>query len=1158
MDRLPSFRKLLEGLVADGLVQDDLNHLLAVENLLEAANREQWTRNQVAAAIASLYANTPDAWNRVDRAIRHALGDPNALPPVGTLAERPPTAKPTDVYLSIGAAKSESLLARLRRYSRSALERTLQRMARMSAASWTALLALGLLTSAVAGTLAIEEGSELIEKTLTPQQVSDTHPEPTPNASIPETPEQKPEQEPEPVNKVTFRSDGSTRLEIPKQSFDLAKRLPGLEGTTTGGLMSALYFITLVAVQYLSILGIFILAIAITSLGFTWLSTPRAFRAHVRKRRTDAKVLREQSAEALGSQTAPYLVDLFEPFGITNSSAHIDDLATILGRIGCEVPGETLDVSQTLDSTVRAGGIPTPVLQSSHSPRDLLILVDIEEGDHPYLHAVEWILQRWRRGGLGFVRFNFANRPDIGLEQWTRDKNFGCTQGQPTDLDAVARRFEGLPLLIFSRGTDLVLELRGADPVEASWLAFAGVWPKRLYIDLDPLPLPKRVDAVVHDKRSTLETLQAHGFMCVPFSLAGLEAGAMYLAGRDAAHPEYEPVRPLAEVREPIESWLAAVAVVPDPTWVQMEAFRREFFAEELPDPRYLQRALEWVHDAFAERGIIADGTKDNGQRLALNEFADDLLVRQIRRDFARPESESLLVRARKLLLRQLRGAAPAKDDPAYKMWSLKVAYQEAMLAPARANELLAPFLGTEVEDELFEMVAGAEDRETQLRDSGELAQPLAAEVHSWSLDGNRVPMVWFTPWTSVRRSRTSWATWVAGTGVVICSSVVAAFLLWPGVDDNGPLVGFVPADIEVQPPDNARLSDNNGTKPSDTPEGGCDFSRPPVFPPEPNPDIHAPPTGRSCGVIETALAGTKAPMNLIGLSGGEFTMGSPKAGGLDKHRVALSRFAICETEVSVGQYELVTGEKPPLCLYGCEGYHPVQLSWYKSVQFLNALTLYENKTRAKSDKLTECYDEKTWSWDTSCTGYRLPTEAEWEYAARAGSTTSYFFGDDANEVCRYANILDFSSSIEDDEAALCNDNFANFAPVKTVALRANPWGLHGIAGNVWEWVYDADEMQDLFDELFGFVDTGNAAEKIDFYKSPEARRNPVKLGSDRRVLRGGSFIDGPLAVQSAGRLMYHPENGDRSIGLRCARGEYPQRVSFSEDSSIIPRPSTD
>lgn len=159
-------------------------------------------------------------------------------------------------------------------------------------------------------------------------------------------------------------------------------------------------------------------------------------------------------------------------------------------------------------------------------------------------------------------------------------------------------------------------------------------------------------------------------------------------------------------------------------------------------------------------------------------------------------------------------------------------------------------------------------------------------------------------------------------------------------------------------------------------------------------------------------------------------------------------------------------------------------------------------------------------SWEDAkayCEQYdkRLPTEAEWEYAARAGTATRNWWGNDYPGSRRVANIADVSTKkLLKDFLASYDDEFARTAPVGT--MEANPWELYDMIGNVWEWTADW-----YSEEYYG--------------KSPE--HNPTGfLTGTRRVLRGGSWINEPTNARSALRDMDYPTNRYDNIGFRCVQ----------------------
>ena len=149
--------------------------------------------------------------------------------------------------------------------------------------------------------------------------------------------------------------------------------------------------------------------------------------------------------------------------------------------------------------------------------------------------------------------------------------------------------------------------------------------------------------------------------------------------------------------------------------------------------------------------------------------------------------------------------------------------------------------------------------------------------------------------------------------------------------------------------------------------------------------------------------------------------------------------------------------------------------------------------------------------WLTSATGerYRLPSESEWEYAARAGTTTSRYWGDDPAQGCGYANGAD-QTALEQypgGRVAACTDGYVHTAPVGSFA--PNAFGLHDLHGNVWEWGEDCWN-----DSYAGAPSDGSAW---------------TRGNCDRRIARGGSWNGSPRSLRSADRYGARPDSGSTS-----------------------------
>lgn len=154
-------------------------------------------------------------------------------------------------------------------------------------------------------------------------------------------------------------------------------------------------------------------------------------------------------------------------------------------------------------------------------------------------------------------------------------------------------------------------------------------------------------------------------------------------------------------------------------------------------------------------------------------------------------------------------------------------------------------------------------------------------------------------------------------------------------------------------------------------------------------------------------------------------------------------------------------------------------------------------------------------AWLSKTTGrhYRLPSEAEWEYAIRAGTTDARYWGGDRRTQCQYGNGADQSALRRDPklQGVECNDGFAALAPVGS--LLPNAFGFYDMAGNAWEWT------QDCWRDTYAGAPTDGSALQFP--------------SCDQRVIRGGSWRARPNSLRSFGRGNTGPDVRSEDLGLR-------------------------
>ena len=234
--------------------------------------------------------------------------------------------------------------------------------------------------------------------------------------------------------------------------------------------------------------------------------------------------------------------------------------------------------------------------------------------------------------------------------------------------------------------------------------------------------------------------------------------------------------------------------------------------------------------------------------------------------------------------------------------------------------------------------------------------------------------------------------------------------------------------------------------------------------------------------------------MTFVMIPSGSFIMGSPpeepfRGNSEIQHRVTISKpFYMQTTEVTVKQWRVIMGRRMLVPQKGLDNMPVTRVSWFDCMKFIKRLNRLGQGT------------------------YRLPTEAEWEYAARAGTSTAFSWGDTINcDNAMYGN-----NSKKNDECQLYIKSrrlpIDQPAPVKSYS--PNPWGLYDMHGNVWEWCSD----------WYG-----------EYKKTAETDPTGPESGH-MRIRRGGSWFKYGFSCRSANRSTGHPATRYQTTGFRLVR----------------------
>ncbi len=261
--------------------------------------------------------------------------------------------------------------------------------------------------------------------------------------------------------------------------------------------------------------------------------------------------------------------------------------------------------------------------------------------------------------------------------------------------------------------------------------------------------------------------------------------------------------------------------------------------------------------------------------------------------------------------------------------------------------------------------------------------------------------------------------------------------------------------------------------------------------------------------------------IDMVRIPAGEFSMGSDDSdkeafdNEKPKHKVTVRAFNLAKYEVTRGQYAAFVKDTGRPSGPSCWSYKNGSWVDQSGADWRKPGFAQDDKHPAVCISLTDALAYIEWLNHKTGQVFRLPTEAEWEYAARAGTTTTRYWGDNPDDACEYANVADQTAKQTFSSWTIhnCTDGYAYTAPVGS--FKPNDFHLYDMLGNAWEWTCSAYQ---------------------DKYSGDEKKCLSNNDATDRRAVRGGSWSNLPRLLRSAFRFWYAPTKRYFSLGFRLAQ----------------------